>query len=156
MTNQRTAFPHRVCKFEPDGDAWDAIERGSELGPLTAEQRADITSVAQVYLWAAGEHYRGVSAEMARKHDVVEFPHAPLPNESFGLFVDGLHALYEEMTGRKAAVRNDGFGSTQFVRFVLAVWKALPAYNRKSNSESAMSSRIAAHFRNARRARVDG
>lgn len=159
----------RAIEFQLDAEDWAAVEEAGGLPTLTQAQRDEGVRIARSYICEAEDHRLGLPVDRFERltpkelrslgfieEDVSEAllscARSHPPAESFGFFVNGVGALYEDVAGRSRTARNDHDGRrgaeavSPFVRFVLAIWIRLPAANRRSRSPSQMAARVARHF----------
>jgi hypothetical protein len=153
-----------AIEFELHDDNWAAVEKAAGLPALTREQRREGSRVARLYICEMEDHRLGLPLDrfMRLKPRLLHAlgfgasDHSEAlqlsarsrpPAEAFALFINGLADLFEDVADRPPTVRNDGEGTSAFVRFVLALWRQLPIANRSSRSETQMQSRISALFR---------
>jgi hypothetical protein len=67
------------------------------------------------------------------------------PDRIFALFAQQLQVVFEAKTGQPASARQDAAAlgkHSPFTHFALAIWRVLPAYNKKTRSLSQMASRL--------------
>lgn len=159
--------PLNALEFSFRDQDWEAVRRASGVPRLNAAQKAEGSRVCLLYMEEIEDHRRGLPEKRFLQLTAAELKalgwggmpaHEALrdaspsrtPQGCFALLVNGLGALFEDISGRRRTARNDhtDLGSyAPFVRFVFAIWCLLPTGAERTRNLTSMSAASNAAFR---------